>query len=89
MPDAPAVVAAAPTAKQARPKGVVTFKADNDGAVWKVDADTVRGARDQRQGWVIIDTTKDKTVSYREARYLYISPPLCIFLFSSSLEKWV
>jgi hypothetical protein len=54
-----------------RPSGIVTFKADKLGSVWKVDADSVRGPRKTRQGWVVIDTSKDKTVAYQEERHLY------------------
>ena len=69
--EAPTVAAPLPAVHPVRPKGIVTFNADRNGSVWKVDADSVRGSRKQRQGWIIIDASKDKTAAYREERLLY------------------
>lgn len=61
----------APAAQLPRPVGIVELGPDKNGAVWKVDADSVRGPPKERQGWTIIDASKDKTETYRERRILY------------------
>lgn len=65
------VSAPAPVAALPRPTGTIELGPDKEGSVWKIDADSVRGPRKERQGWVIIDASKDKTEPYREKRILY------------------
>lgn len=55
----------------ARPKGMMPLMTDDDGAEWQLNADSVRGPRTARQGWIKIDHTKDKTVNYRSNETLY------------------
>lgn len=65
--------AVAPPASTAppRPTGIITLSTDSDGSIWKIDTDSIRGPRNARQGWVIIDASQDKTEAYGESRSLY------------------
>lgn len=53
------------------PTGMMFATSLEDGTVWSVDADSLRGPRTARMAWVFADHSKDKTVSARETRTLY------------------
>jgi hypothetical protein len=43
------------------------------GSIWRLDSDSVRGDRQHRQGWVIVDASKDKEVTnWRTQKVLYL-----------------
>lgn len=52
-----------PEALYSRPTGMQDETANESGTVWRLDADSVRGNRRHRQGWLIQDASKDKTVT--------------------------
>jgi hypothetical protein len=58
---APATQVAEP--KVFRPTGLYVIDFATDGKTLSLDAESVRGDRQHRQGWVINDATKDKTVT--------------------------
>jgi hypothetical protein len=59
--------------KPPRPTGMQPVTETKDGSVWRLNADSVRGDRRHRQGWVIVDASKDKTVTnWRFAHVLYL-----------------
>lgn len=62
---------AAPALSPERPKGLIMLMTGKDGEVWHLDADSVRGPKTARQGWVKVDHSKDKTVNYRSDETLY------------------
>jgi hypothetical protein len=55
-----------------RPAGMVALGSAEDDAVWKLDADSVRGPKNRRQGWVIIDHSNDETTSQRTTKSLFL-----------------
>lgn len=56
-----------------RPAGMQIVTEEKSGSIWRLNADSVRGDRQHRQGWVIIDASKDKTVtSWRFHHVLYL-----------------
>jgi len=55
-----------------RPTGVLELTADSDGSIWFLDADSVRGTRQSRQGWVTVDHSQDKTLPQRTSKTLYL-----------------
>lgn len=68
-PTAPAAAAYKPP----RPSGMIEIGATQSGTILRLNADSVRGDRKNRQGWVIEDASKDKTVTnwrFRHALYL-------------------
>lgn len=48
-----------------RPAGMIELTEGKNGWVYRLNADSVRGDRKHRQGWVIIDASKDKSVPWR------------------------
>lgn len=69
--EAPAIIAI-PKVENIRPTGSITLTTDRDGSIWRVAAGTVSGPRKSRQGWVMIDSSKDKTTTMRESKMLYL-----------------
>ena len=56
-----------------RPSGMQDITVTKSGSIWRLNADSVRGDRKHRQGWVIIDASKDKTVTnWRFHHVLYL-----------------
>lgn len=66
----PPIPLATPAADK-RPTGSVFVTELDDGSVWSLNANSVRGPRDKRIGWVVSDNTKNKKVSSREVQTLY------------------
>lgn len=62
----------APFIAPARPTGLVYAATSPEDSVWRVDADTIRGERTLRQGWVVIDHSKNSDTPVRETKTLYL-----------------
>lgn len=60
-----------PATPPVRPTGQVYLTTTKSGSVWSLNADSVKGDKRHRIGWVSMDYSKDKTVSSRSGRTLY------------------
>ncbi len=65
----PAVVA---TYVPARPTGLLPVGITQTDSIWQLDADSITGPRNARQGWLIMDASKDKTRDYRTSKELVL-----------------
>lgn len=65
------VVVIPPVVAEARPIGLVDVGTDSEGGKWTVDAPTVRGPRNARQGWAAITAPKSK-LDTKRSRSLYL-----------------
>lgn len=54
-----------------RPTGEIYVTELKDGTVWRLDADSVRGAREARQAWQISDFSKNKKVTSQSVKTLF------------------
>lgn len=65
--------AAAPELSLPRPTGLLEVTETQSGSIWRLNADSVRGDRKHRQGWIIVDASKDKSVTnWRFHHVLYL-----------------
>jgi hypothetical protein len=71
-PPPPIVAASLPKPAVTRPTGMIELSTTTTGSKWLIDADSVSGPRKARQGWVTIDSSKDKTETVRTTKTLYL-----------------
>ncbi len=69
---APEPTVEVPAYRPPRPTGLNTVSIGQDGAVWRVDSDSVRGPRGKRQGWAMVDNAKVKGAPSKESRQLIL-----------------
>ncbi|GMM93091.1 surface-adhesin E family protein [Qipengyuania sp. MTN3-11] len=71
--DSAAVVAVPqplPQPEPSRPTGLVSLTETKNGSGYYLDAESVKGPKEARIGWVSIGAALDKTVAYRSAKEL-------------------
>ena len=56
----------------ARPTGMIEIASGKQGIVYRLNADSVRGDRKNRQGWIIADASKDKSSDWRYHHTLFL-----------------
>lgn len=62
----------APSVEPTRPKGMIDVSEGKEGIIYRLNADSVRGDRKNRQGWFIEDASKDKSTNWRFHHVLYL-----------------
>ncbi len=56
----------------ARPTGMIEIASGKQGIVYRLNAESVRGDRKNRQGWIIADASKDKSSDWRYHHTLFL-----------------
>ena len=69
----PPVFHPTPIERPARPEGMVYVTTIDNGSVWSIDADTVKGTRKERQGWLTENHAKDNSTIFRETKSLWVT----------------
>lgn len=66
-------VEAATPVEVPRPTGMIYISEASKGTKWWLDADSTKGPRTARIGWLTLDHAGDKTNQYRETKMLWLA----------------